>query len=421
MKQKIIADIYLKAIFEHFQKIRADYLGGLLNNPTEGAIESAILTKLDDISDYDKKTLDNFYQKKTIDRETIKEANITTSIYRKISNFLKSEFPKSKIRQIETIEFIAFLIDFQPRPRREFYKASKFAKDTERNLDKNPIKPVSIAQTTGHKPENSFAIRLLIGLGIVAVSIYIFSNFGSIYKKSDKTNPNIEINIDNFNAGKNYYFFYDQNGKVTFVEKADRSKYVHQDLKPVTIKAFNAFFFEQGVDTTAQEIKILKANYFNESANLITDKEIQKIEKKTLTNNVSDDGAYVNDHELKSDSEIIASKPKLSFVYSDEDNLNEDIAAILQKEMNKKYSISLDSGYDAEYKCNIFTSYSYTPSKMFENKQVCHLNVKYEILKINDNTLIDSYNQEFKAIGFSEQSAQENAVGKFQKMYLKNE
>lgn len=265
------------------------------------------------------------------------------------------------------------------------------------------------------KTKNSTSQKSLSLISISLILIVILGVIGVLYLNS--IDSNLQPNSFNFNADNIYFYYLDQQGKIRLVNNID--KYPHAEpLRPYIL---DQYFYEQGVDTTSQEVKMLKANYFNENANLITDQEIKIIKKKPLSNNVSHDEASANNHKIKSDSKNITPKPKLSLVFSDEEDLNEDIAAIIQKEMNKKYSISLDLHYDAEYQCNIFTTYSYTYSKMFENKHVCHLKIKYEIVKINDKSLVNSYNKQFDAIGFSNQSAKENAVQKFEKMYLKNE
>lgn len=118
---KKIPNPYQKALFEKYHAIKKDFLEGLLDGKlTQKNIQDALLIRKDSLSNGDNKILSNFCELEGFNSIEI----VPITKYKPLINFLTKESPKS-IRNQETVNLLAFLLDFKPRPYSQFLKEGK--------------------------------------------------------------------------------------------------------------------------------------------------------------------------------------------------------------------------------------------------------------------------------------------------------
>jgi len=232
-----------------------------------------------------------------------------------------------------------------------------------------------------------------IHLIILLISLIILILILNLQFLKNRIDANI---INNFNASNQYFYKMDEDGQY-FIK--DHRQDINE--KPLTPEVFDTYFVQQGYDTKRNDIKIIKANYFNNNKRII-DNEVSNLKTKipisTIKNNINI-GKETNKNdflfEVKSVTPI---EEKLLTVFS---------------EVFDSINFISNSKTNLTQKCKINTSVNYQKSKLIENGSICILDLYYKMYNSKNNQIYSQKNIQIKATGFNEQESLNNALIKF--------
>jgi len=100
-----------------------------------------------------------------------------------------------------------------------------------------------------------------------------------VWRQND-TKMNQQINAKNFNIN-NYYYYYKDSEKIKLIDKNLLGKQQIRNAKPVTPVILDNYFEKQGVDTSAEDYKTIKQNYFKKHPEI----PIINVDNEQVTNN----------------------------------------------------------------------------------------------------------------------------------------
>jgi len=412
---------YLDELFQNYQSIKGTYLGGSLVDLTENRIKNALLSRINNLSEEDQLIFDNFIQLsrkkpkfsiiyKTNENgslidyySTINEYSPTDGLFKPIINFLKSG-TKTKIRNIDTTNLLAYIIDYQPRPFTKYLQHDSKEKKKEEIAEKKTI-------------QRDVIIKFLKILGIIALLLYIITTLFTNFFKKEKTTGPITINIENFNTNHSYYYYYTKDGKVTLLDDAASLHFKEKNSKPITRKVLNTYFFQQGKDTTSKKYKTLQAQYFNKGNIPIIDTENNDLKQTILVkqNDISKQQANNKSEKTTTINKVkidIKTTNSLSFNIQHNGAVDYEMLSLFQNIYQNKYQISTQTNQEEKFTCNGNTNYHFRQSKKDENRVICDFVLTYQISIIKTKKIIKSKNKKVIGTGFSEQAAKENAINK---------
>jgi len=404
---------FQQELLTKYQTIKNNFLGGLLIDLTQNNIKIALLARIDNITPEDQLVLDNFYNSNSENEKTINKHDIEA--YKPIINFLNKK--SDKMRNRETVNLLAFLLDYQPRPLTKYlnsHDSVSAVKEVSTEFEGNKIEEnikrakLEIKQKISTHKKINFA-KILSILGIIAISLFIISEFTSLFKQELPNEPNTIINIENLNADKTYYYYYIADGKIDITDDINAIGNNGTNPKPITHQVLNTYFYQQGVDTTAANYKIVRANYFNKGNTLpITD-------AKQFSNTTPE---VENKHTNIPEKENFKTNTNntLSFAIIHNEKIDANLLPILQEKYKDSYQLIFNTKKEANYNCTGKTVYTYRKSKMTPDRIICDLEVVYQLKNIKTNQIIESKRELVIGTGFSEQKAKENALFKLSQL-----
>lgn len=138
------SESYQREVFEKYLKEKGGEMFGYLASPTRRQIREACIYLIDKRkAKYDEQTLDRFFRFSGDGNELSEIQKFDADKFRPIVNFLKGKVNRTSP---ENIELISWLIDFRPRPLKEYLDEGVFFPDqkfSNKNQDKDEgIAPV---------------------------------------------------------------------------------------------------------------------------------------------------------------------------------------------------------------------------------------------------------------------------------------
>ncbi len=416
----MIQEKYLQNILYHYHKNKENYLEGLLTSPTPGKIKKAFLKRTNglEIEKFSSGTTLDANDKKLIQQINPDDAAIIKkfvtgkdgyldNIFKPFSNFLNGS--TKQLNSIKAADFLAFILDFPYRPL-SLYKNENL------QYEVAPIpanKQANNTQIASNKQVSYSAFKIVEILLILSVILLIIWSVYNILNHNKQ--PQIQ-NITHFNEN-NHYYYYKQNDSIIVKDKTLLSKEENQKSSPLTPVVMDAYFVQQGEDTTHENYKQLKARYFkNQKIALIgLEDNNKKRSKTTQTKKIKTEKSKDNTIK-KIDKTTNITKNSLSFDIKNGEEKDLDVQAILQTHYQKKYTIS--NLAKTHYVCNGNIDYHYRKSKKFANQTVCDLYLNYQIVDMHHKTIAQkSYHT--TGSGFSKTSAKTNGLMKLKNLINK--
>jgi len=255
-------------------------------------------------------------------------------------------------------------------------------------------------------------ILIISILGIIALLLYIFSTFTNFFKKDNSTNP-ITYNIENFNANKSYYYYYDKNNKITLLDNDAILHFEEKNSKPITRKVLKTYFYQQGKDTSSSKYKTLQAQYFNKGNTPIIDTNKNKLDSgntiKKTNITLQKINPIVSRKKINSSTKT---KKSLFIKIQNKSITDHELLFIIQQKYQNKYQISTQNKQEKQYVCEGKSAYQFRKSKKNENRIICDLTLTYQVSNSDTKEIIESLNKKVIGTGFSEQVAKESAINK---------
>ena len=343
--------------------------------------------------------------------------------FKPVQNFLMG---KTSLRFEEGFNFIAWLIDFEPRPYTNYLECNYKVKDKKEERENvepsnttpntNSLQQKSIIKATINN-KNSKGLYLVTILAIVVIAISSFYFFNQ--KGNTTINVGgVEINNDFrqiYPTEKTQFFsernkpvvwYTSHNNQLEFFNQKGFHPITKEVLNPITKEVVERYFMnEESLNKLTEIIK--KSATINEEKSLVASESkleknkeisvyvIESIGKKDISFSIQ------MQNELKNKSYTIINN-QLPIV-----NL-ENIEAL--KSGNNTF---LKSNSITDYVCVGNTSYTYSKNEILKNQITCKMLIEYSIIAIETGEVIKSYSNLINGFGSTEVSAKNNTIKKF--------
>lgn len=425
---------YKRQLLKKYDDVKDTLYGGLLSNLTNGNIKEVIELRLKgDLKEYDVLILKEFFienneKERTVGiplHKLVKKSNLEK--YRPFVNFLKGGQDNLSLSKIYRVDLLAFILDFEPRP---YVRFSNYKEDDSNfKVIKIPGNDLEEEKNTKSSFDDKETLKkpfftkenVIIGLGIIALLLYILSSFTNLFTKE---NPNTIItdNSTNITIGNldqtNYYYYTKPDGKIGLTDKLKLDEIDKNRYKPVTRKVLNTYFYQQGKDTTSLEIKnVINAKYLQTSGKIKDTPDAVETPKNTKQTKVTLDETKIIEKDTTSQvlvpEEKSVIKNSLSFQVVCQEDIDLDFLAIFEKKYATKYHIVTEDTAKTNFVCTGHVSYAYTKSPIRDDLVVCDITLNYEIKNTITNYVVKTSKREtVNGSGFSKRSAKRNALNK---------
>lgn len=415
MAQKTILE-YQKLVLEKFFKESGGNLHTFLHKPTPKSIKDACLAKYNnECSAIDCQTLHNFFKFKN--KDVIKGIkNFDTDKFKPIVNFLKQD---SKSTSDINVELISWLIDFEPRPYRNFLKQD----ETPKNLLKNTLahkekreenNNLQSQKNTEKRNNTNFYLkgfRIVIIASLITIIFILYTIGKNVHFISKDVYEIKQIQLKDLPAfakkHQNVWYANSTKGIPEYFDGAGMHPKTGQKLIKLSSSELNALVEGINIETTREK-----------STSLPNKHTITKTKEKEFTNKSTKNQLAV-------------------FVFDENNQFNVKVSKLLQKNLASSFTIinnnipnltntqiqQLKPGSKpvlhtlnyTNYVCVGNTNVTYKISTINTDIKICTLELIYDVYDKN-GALLQNYSQTktYKGQGFSKEEALNNTLKKIQ-------
>jgi len=290
------------------------------------------------------------------------------------------------------------------------YYKNQFAKNEDNPNNKEKITKVEVTnlddlkiEVKHTKKKTSYILPFILAiLSIVIVGIGI-----NQYNKK-QTN---QITINNFNANKNYYYYTTPQGRIELTDNPNI-----QNVKPLTYPILNTYLVENKIDTTSEDIKLIKAQYYDHGwKNKPLEKEVNT--KQQTIPKIKNSIKQIPEKQIKkpnatpqTSKKKVTNHKTLWITVKSENGIDKPLEKKLFQKFKNDFSINNSSNSNYQLKGN--SQYSFTESNMTKDRVICTLTLNYSIINTKTNTLELEDTKQVKGTGFSKEAAKQNTINK---------
>lgn len=237
--------------------------------------------------------------------------------------------------------------------------------------------------------KNTITSKSFATIKIILLALALFMGIIIIiltYNKSVKTLPKIE----NFNVDKQYFYIIQKDGKYQILDEPNPEI----QALPIQPKVLDAYYFQEGVDTTRKEFREIKTQYFQKQS------QVQNIEEK-----ISSPEKKIT-YTLKNDN-------KVYFNIMHKESIDQELLAVFKDRLaNQDLFFSIEKATDARWKINGKSEYKYKPSNLIQSAIVCTITFNYEIYDSTQKEVKKTKSLSINGTGYDESEAKSNALKK---------
>lgn len=382
-------ETFKKELIERFLEYGNLFLPDLTSNNIKSRCLEIMKGKL---SLVDKTILENFFDVERSADLYIKVKSIDISKFIPIRDFLKNK-GKTDLRFESYINFVAWLLEFEPRPYREYlkYKNLEIEHVNLHSKSEDPTKKIEIEA----KPKNSNIppeivlksnSKLLKLVAIFFVGIAFISGFWLLndFFIKEKAQPTTVI-YNTYNGDLNYYYATKKDGEILLYNDFQSNN--NKNLKPVTKEVMLTYFKQQQVEVTNED----QQRWF-------------KVNLKEENNNKEVENTKISTEEVK---EKPAEKPINTTKVTIKNN------AVLDTQISG-YFEQLYTKTNEDYVATGTVSYNFKESSFSKEMVFCELVLTYKVKLYTSNATFEVNSITKTATGLSEIDAKNNAIKKLQ-------